>query len=249
MSKKEATLEDLQAQLKEEKAKSDRLQRESEERQRRQDEEARVRDRETARAQADARAAAEQEPSTEQWEKLETEYGMTKEQIRSSWKIAQKVAGPIAAELAVYKGKEAASEAVRAAKASAAAADAQFPKYEAGVDEYLSDISVAEKSDPARLAKHMERAVLFAQGKARKSGSFRDSEQHDSTRDNMTDEQRDDAKAGFGAHEVDGIPLTIDIRKLVPDDFRKRHADPQKEGAVRMNERATWNAGVPQKPR
>ncbi len=250
MSKKnETSVESLQAELKAEREKSDRLQRDSEDRQRKADEEARAQARETERVRADARAAESAEPSPEQWEKLELEYGMPKEQIKSSWKIAQKVAGPLHAKISAYETRDAASEAVRTAKAAAAANDAQFPKYEAHVDEYLADLSVAEKADPARLAKHMDRALMFAQGKARKSGTFRDNEQHDQTRDSLTQEQRDDAKAGFGSHEISGLPLTIDVQKRVPDDFRKLHADPEKEGAVRMNERSKWNSSVPVKPR
>lgn len=247
MSKKDdATVEDLRAQLKEQQEKSDRLQKDNEDRQRREDERVRSEKAAADRISADASKA---EPTEEQWVKAEEEYGMTRDQIRSAWKIARNVAAPIAAELNTYKTKDAANEALRVAKAAAASADPQFPKYEANVDEYMADVSVAEKADPARLAKHMERALMFAQGKARKSGSFRDNDDHDTTRDGMTQEQKDDVKAGFGSHEISGIPLTIDIQKRVPDDYRKLHSHPEKEGAVRMNERQKWNTGVPVKPR
>lgn len=245
-AKDETTVEDLRAQLKEQQEKSDRLQKDNEDRQRREDDRAR-RDKEDAdRARA---ASAQSEPSEEQWVKLEEEYGMERAAIRNTWKLAQRVAAPLAAELNAYKTKDAASDAVRAAKAAAASNDAQFPKYEAHVDEYLSDLSVAEKSDPTRMAKHMERAVLYAQGKARKQGSFRDTQEHETIKDGSTQEQRDDAKAGFGVMEIQGMPLTIDVEKRVDDDFRKKHSDPQREGAVRMNERARWAGQVPVKPR
>ena len=168
MSKKNAddtTVEDLRAQLKEQQEKSDRLQKDNEDRQRREDERTRSDAREAERVRA---ASAQAEPSEDQWGKLEEEYGMTRDQIRNTWKLAQRVAAPLAAELNTYKTRDAASEAFRTAKASAASADAQFPKYEAHVDEYIADVSLAEKADPLRLAKHMERAVLYAQGKARK---------------------------------------------------------------------------------
>jgi|CXWL01.1.fsa_nt_gi hypothetical protein len=243
---KEPTVDELRAQLKAEQERSDRLQKENEDRQRREDERIRREKEDLDRARA---TTAQAEPSEEQWVKLEEEYGMDRAAIRNTWKLAQRVAAPLAAELNAYKTKDAASDAVRAAKAAAASNDAQFPKYEAHVDEYLSDLSVAEKSDPTRMAKHMERAVLYAQGKARKQGSFRDTEDHDTIKDGMTQEQRDDVKAGFGVMEIQGMPLTIDVEKRVPDDYRKLNADTQREGAVRMNERSKWSAGVPVKPR
>jgi hypothetical protein len=246
MSKKiEDSVEDLRAQLIAEKAKSDQLQKDNENRQRSENERIKREEDERERQRL---SAASSEPTEEQWVKLEEEYGMTRDGIRSSWKIAQKVAAPLTAELQGYRVKEAAQEAVRVAKSAALASDPQFPKYEGFVDEYLADVPAYEKSDKNLMAKHMDRALNFAQGKARRAPGFRE-QPSDSPKDGLTQEQKDDAAAGFGSHEISGIPLTINIEKRVPDDFRKLHAHPDKEGGVRMNERSKWNESIPKKPR
>lgn len=247
MSKKDdtATMEDLRTQLKLEQDRSAILQRDNEDRQRRADDQARRDSDEVSRLR---NASVNAEPSEEQWVKLEEEYAMTRDVIRNTWKLTQRANAPLVAELQTYRSKDAAADAVRSAKSAAALADPQFSKYEPHVDEYLADISAAEKSDPKSMAKHMDRAINYALGKARKTGTFRDSST-DPIKDGRTQEQKDENTQGFGSHEISGIPLTINVEKRVPDDYRKVHAHPEKEGAVRMNERATWNAGIPTKPR
>jgi hypothetical protein len=241
--------DELRAELEKEQKRSDALQREKEARDERDEQDRRDRDAREARARADARAAQEQEPSEEQWQRLETEYDMTRDEIKKSWKLLQRATAPLAAQLQTYQTRDAAAEAVRQAKDGIKSEDPQFPKYERFVDEYLSDVPLADKADPDKLKRHMDRAVHYAQGKARKTDkTFR--EEVDSTRDNgASQEERDAAAEGFGEFAVAGMPLTISNEKLVPDDFRKRHAHPEQKEGVRMNMRSQWNEGVPKKPR
>jgi len=252
MSKKDLsklTPEQLREELAKEQERSDALQREKEQRDERDAQERRDREAREARARADAEAARNTEPTDEQWVKLEAEYGMTREEIKAAWKIAQRVAAPLAAELNTYKTRDAASEAVRLAKEHIKAEDPQFPKFERFVDEYLGDIPLADKANPEALKRHMDRAVHFARGKARSTDkTFR--EDVETTRDDgRTAEEKADAEQGFGEFAVSGMPLTIVNDKLVPDDFRKRHAHPEQKEGVRMNMRAQWNDAVPKKPR
>ncbi len=241
--------DELREALKAEQEKSDKLQRENEDKDNERERERRAAADRDARARADAAAARETEPSEDQWVKLEAEYEMTRDEIKKSWKLLQRATAPLAAELATYKTRDAATEAVRLAKEGIKAEDPQFPKFERFVDEYLGDIPLADKADPDRLKRHMERAVHFARGKARATDkNFR--EDVETTRDtNQTPEERADAEAGFGEFAIAGMPLTITNDKLVPDDFRKRHQHPEQKEGVRMNERARWNEGVPKKPR
>lgn len=247
MSKKkieELSKEELVAQLKTEQERSEKLQREKE-----QNDDARRKEEERAsRLRADAEASKNNEPSEDQWLKLESEYEMTRDQIRSAWKIAQRVAAPLAAELHTFKTRDAAHEAVRVAKEQVRSEDPQFPKFERFVDEYLGDVSISDKADPEKLKKHLDRAVHFARSKARADKAFRD-EEIERTRDEGSKEENDDAKEGFGSFSISGMPLTIENQKLVPDDFRKRHAHPELKGAVRMDEKQRWKEGIPVKPR
>lgn len=243
--------EQLREELEKQQELSDRLQREKEDRDRK-DDERKAEERRAADARAaDARAAAAgAEPSEEQWTALEKEYGMERDDIRKSWKLIQRATAPLQAELATFRGRDAASEAVRLAKEGLRVDDPQFPKYERFVDEYLGDISLSDKSDPEKLKRHLDRAVHYAQGKARKSDkSYR--EDADITRDNgsMSEQEKTDAAQHFGEFAFAGMPLTIQNDKLVPDDFRKRHQHPDQKEGVRMNERHRWSEGVPKKPR
>lgn len=241
--------DELRTALKEEQEKSDKLQQDKE----RRDQEAqdRLRDEKARndRARSDAEAARNAEPSEDQWLKLEAEYGKTRDEIKSDWKLIQRTVAPLQAELNTYRTRDAAVEAVRLAKEGMKAEDPQFPKFERFVDEYLSDIPLADKADPDRLKRHMDRAVHFARGKARATDkSFR--EDPDETRESgASQEEKDSAAEGFGEFAIAGMPLTITNEKMVPDDFRKRHAHPEQKEGVRMNERARWNDNTPKKPR
>ena len=247
MSKMSA--DELREALKAEQDRSDTLQKDKE----RRDTEAADRLRQdndrAARARADADAARNTEPTEDQWVKLESEYDMTRDEIKKSWKLIQRTTAPLHAKLATYETRDAATEAVRLAKEGIKAEDPQFPKFERFVDEYLNDISLNDKADPERLKRHMDRAVHFARGKARSTDkSFR--EDPDETREaGQSDEDKANAEQGFGEFAVAGMPLTITNEKLVPDDFRKRHKHPEQKEGVRMNERSRWNDGVPKKPR
>lgn len=251
MSKKDfskLTPEQLRAELEKQQEISDRLQREKEERDRLEDQRRDEERRAEERRRADAEAARSAEPTEEQWTKLESEYGMTRDEIRASWKLIQRATAPLQAEIGTYKAREAAAEAVRLAKENFRADDPQFPKYERFVDEYLGDVPLAEKADPEKLKKHLDRAVNYAQGKARKTDkSFR--EDVETIRDGASPEEKADAEQGFGEFAVAGMPLTITNDKLVPDDFRRRHAHPEQKEGVRMNMRHQWNEQVPKKPR
>ncbi len=241
--------DELRVALKAEEEKSDKLQQDKE----RRDQEAQDRAREDKarqdRTRADADAARNSEPSEDQWLKLEAEYDMPRDDIKKSWKLIQRTTAPLQAELNTYRTRDAAQEAVRLAKDGIKAEDPQFPKFERFVDEYLSDIPLADKANPESLKRHMDRALHFARGKARATDkNFR--EEVDETRDTgATGEEKANAEQGFGEFAIAGMPLTITNEKLVPDDFRKRHAHPDQKEGVRMNERARWNDGVPKKPR
>ena len=139
---------------------------------------------------------------------------------------------------------------MRLAKEGLKVEDPQFPKFERFVDEYLNDLSASDKADPEKLKRHMDRAVHFARGKARSTDKSYREEEHETIRDaGATLDEKADAENRFGEFAIAGMPLTITNDKLVPDDFRKRHAHPEQKEGVRMNERARWNEGVPKKPR
>lgn len=212
--------------------------------------------REEARKAAEARArqlqddrdrSVNQEPTDEQWATLETKYEMTRDEIKKHWKLVNAANAGIAAELQGYRLKDAASEATNAAKLKAAKADPQFSKYADLVDEYLADVPMAERADPARMERHMDRAVNYARGKAR-SAKRPGLDLDPAIRDGGGDQ--DDKKGeGFGYMEISGLPLQINVEKRVDDDFRKTHSHPERPGAVLMNERKKWNEQIPKKPR
>lgn len=238
--------DDLRVALKEEQDRSDVLQKDKESRDAA--DAARQRD-DNARARADSAAARSAEPSEDQWVKLESEYDMTRDEIKKSWKLIQNTTRPLQAAIATYQTRDAAAEAVRLAKEGVKAQDPQFPKFERFVDEYLSDIPLSDKADPDIMKRHMDRAVHFAKGKARATDkNFR--EDHDETREiGVSADEKANADQGFGEFAIAGMPLTITNEKLVPDDFRKRHSHPDQKEGVRMNERSRWAEGVPKKPR
>lgn len=245
----EMTKDELEAELEKERERSAKLQRDNEraeeERERaRKDEEARL-----ARTRADVEASKNAEPTEEQWVALEAEYEMDRKQIRAAWKIAQKANAPLHAELQTLRARDASSEAVRLAKEHIRANDPQLPKYERFVDEYLADIPMADKADPDKLKRHMERAVHFGRGKARAEKVLRDDGDETISEGGGTEKEKEAAKSGFGEFAISGMPLTIKNERLVPDDFRKRHAHPDKDGAVRMDEKARWKEQIPVKPR
>lgn len=186
------------------------------------------------------------EPSEEQWATLETKYEMTRDEIKKHWKLVNAANAGIAAELQGYRLKDAATETTNAAKMKAAKADPQYSKYADLVDEYLADLTLAERADPARMEKHMDRAVNFARGKAR--SAKRPGIDENTIRD-TGDSKDNKAGEGFGYMEVAGIPLQINVEKKVPDEYRKLHSHPEREGAVLMNERQKWNEQIPKKPR
>lgn len=241
--------DELRAELAKQEDRSDTLQREKEQRDERDAQERRDRDQRDARTRADAEASRNAEPSEDQWLKLEAEYGKTRDEIKSDWKLIQRITLPLQAKLATYETRDAAQEAVRLAKEGIKAEDPQFPKFERFVDEYLADIPLADKANADSLKRHMDRAVHFARGKARATDkNFR--EDTETIRESgASAEEKADAEAGFGTFEIAGMPLTVQNDKLVPDDFRKRHQHPEQKEGVRMNERARWNDGVPKKPR
>lgn len=242
--------EELREALKAEQDRSDALQKDKEKRdQERETERAEAAERDR-RARADAAASASQAPTEDQWTKLESEYGMTRDEIQNQWKLIQRTTAPMMAELNTYKARDAANEAVRLAKEGLKVDDPQFPKFERFVDEYLSDLSVSDKADPEKLKRHMDRAVHFARGKARSTDKSYNQEESNQTRDSgTTQEEKDNAAQGFGEFAIAGMPLTITNEKMVPDDFRKRHQHPDQKEGVRMNERAHWNERIPKKPR
>jgi hypothetical protein len=241
--------EELRIELAKEQDRSDSLQREKEQRDERDVQERREREQRESRTRADAEASRNAEPTEDQWVKLESEYDMTRDEIKKSWKLIQRTTLPLQAKLATYETRDAATEAVRLAKEGIKAEDPQFPKFERFVDEYLGDVPLAEKADAERLKRHMDRAVHYARGKARSTDkTFR--EDPENTREaGQTDEEKSNSEQGFGEFAIAGMPLTITNDKLVPDDFRKRHQHPEQKEGVRMNERSRWNDGVPKKPR
>ncbi len=203
---------------------------------------------ETRRAQLrdDQDRSKNTEPSEDQWVSLEAKYEMTRDEIKKHWKLVNAANAGIAAELQGYRLKDAATEATTAAKAKAAKSDPQFPKYADLVDEYLADVPLAERADPVKMEKHMDRAVNFARGKAR--SAKRPGLDQDTIRETGSEKDNKDGE-GFGYMEVSGLPLQINVEKRVDDDFRKTHSHPERPGAVLMNERKKWNDQIPKKPR
>ncbi len=220
-----------------------------EEQERRDNEREEARKSEERRAQQireDRDRATNQEPTDEQWATLETKYDMTRDEIKKHWKLVTAANAGIAAELQGYRLKEAANSATEAAKRKAAKDDPQFPKYADLVDEFLADVPLGDKADPAKMEKHMDRAINYARGKARSS---KRPDIDPPIRDGNEGSGDDKKGEGFGRMEVSGLPLTIDIEKRVPDEYRKDHSHPEKKDAVLMNERKKWNEQIPRKPR
>lgn len=186
------------------------------------------------------------EPTDEQWATLETKYDMTRDEIKKHWKLVNAANAGIAAELQGYRMKDAATETTNAAKNKAAKADPQYPKYADLVDEYLADVPLAERADPVRMEKHMDRAVNYAKGKAR--SAKRPGLDENTIRESGASKEDKDGDE-FGYMEISGLPLQINVEKRVDDDFRKTHSHPERPGAVLMNERKKWNDQIPKKPR
>jgi hypothetical protein len=239
------TAEELSAILATEREESARRQEDHERREAARAEAARVEQQRQDNLRADRDRTVDKEPSEDQWVSLEAKYEMTRDEIKKHWKLVTAANAGIASELNAYRLKDAANEITNAAKLKAAKADPQYPKYSDLVDEYLADLSLAERADPAKMEKHMDRAVNFARGKAR--AAKRPGLDTDTIRDNSGEDNKDGE--GFGMMEISGLPLQINVEKKVPDDYRKLHTHPERPGAVLMNERQKWNDQIPKKPR
>jgi len=109
--------------------------------------------------------------------------------------------------------------------------DPQAAKLKGGVREYLADIPDSEKADPARLKKHIAKAVIYAKGKAGVPAPARSGARQE--RSPRPDEEGGeaeavDAKSGKinpGSYEFNGLKL--EIKELLPKDKMAKIRHPE----------------------
>ncbi len=182
----------------------------------------------------------------EQLQAQAEELGFTDpKQVESIGKIAAHVAAPAYHKAALLEQALLVERTVNSAKSVARANDPQFSKLEGYVDEYLSMIGPEDKSDPAKLKTHMERASFYARGKmgaqAGPQGG-RQSPPPTASRNDMQDDKHEPAGPETYA-TVDG-KTSITIVKRVKPEIMKMHAHPAIEGAVLIDPKDEWRGPV-----
>ena len=119
---------------------------------------------------------AQQQMTREDLSRRAVELGFTKtdesgnvvgdvEKLEAVSKIATAAAIPAWQKVSALEQELKVEKTINSAKKDALAADPQFQKLEAHVDEYLDNVSVDDKIDPAKMKKHMEIATVYARGK------------------------------------------------------------------------------------
>ena len=192
-----------------------------------------------------AAPVADQPLTDEQWASLEEQTGMPRKQIEATWNMAQTAAGKARAEVVSLRT----DLAVERAKKAEQRADPAFGKLEKWVDEYLADVSDADKADPAKLAKHMGKAKLYAKGAAREAdpnsrvpGSRVPPPPGGKVLVNVDKEEGATMKEEVFEDPHRGIRLTV--RPRVSDAYRKKNAHPDVEGGVMIRDRDEWDKGA-----
>lgn len=92
----------------------------------------------------------------EQWQVIEERTGKTREQILRDYKDYE-----INQRQNALEAKNNTSEALTAA----IEANPKVIKLRGAINEYLDDVPLADKLDPAKLKRHMEKAITYAKGK------------------------------------------------------------------------------------
>lgn len=195
-----------------------------------------------------SRADNKDEPSEEQWLAMETKFDMTREEIKKGFAMHRAIAAPLYAKINEGEVSRAAQANVSTLLEGVTRDDKQFPKYSLHVKEYLADVAQAELADPEKAKKHLDRAVHFARGKARSLGGENPG---GPIQDNASpDKDQDSPDSYWGPVKAAFAPLTIMLKKLVPDEYRAahQHPDPSQKGAIMVNEEAVWKEQVPQRP-
>ena len=134
----------------------------------------------TRAAQATQAPAAPAQYTEEQWATLETQTGMSRQALQTSWAISEQAAtqklAPIQKELAEAKKKAEDAER-RAADLEARGVTSAtettfyskhpaFTNYKDKIDEFLSEFPEASRKDPAKLAGLLEKAKTYVKGLA-----------------------------------------------------------------------------------
>lgn len=185
----------------------------------------------------------------EQWAAAEKKFGMEREELERALAFHKAVSAPLYAKIHDADVERAAERNMATLTEKVKDKDREYPKYALHVKEFLADVSKADLADPAKAEKVMEKAVLFARGKARSLGG-------DNPGGNFEDRSAQGAGDGdanpnehWGEVRTNFAPLTFMLEKLVPDEYRKlhKHPDPEQPGAVQINEKADWKAGIPQR--
>ncbi len=167
-------------------------------------------------------------------------------QVESIGKIAAHVAAPAYQKAAVLEQELKVERAVNSAKKAALAADPQFSKLEAHVDEFLDSVPVYEKTDPEKLKGHMERATFYARGKMGVSAPQRRTTPTTQTREEDPQKVEGGMKGPEFYQTQDG-KVSITITPRVTDAVRKMHSHPVIEGGVQIDPREEWKGPVFQK--
>lgn len=204
-----------------------------------------------ARAVEDAgREHGSGEPTDAQWLALEKRFGMDRDEIKRGWEFHRQLSAPLYAKIAQHEVKSAAEANVETLLDKAKAGDSQYPKYAAHVKEFLADVSASDLADPAKAEKLVDRAINFGRGKARTMGG-------DNPGGRIEDEgSRGDGKGTetpdehWGAVKAEFAPLSFNLEKRVPDEYRAmhKHPDPAQKGAVQINETQEWKNQIPVRP-
>ena len=127
---------------------------------------------------------------------------------------------------------------VRDAVEALVESDPQAAKLKGGIREYLADVSASDKADPAKLKRHLSKAVTYAKGKA-PSASTPAGDKHPQRRSdapdgdgggNLDDKPEPDVKPG--RYNV-GNNLVIDIQPL-PKEVQRRVEKSDHPNGVKM---------------
>ena len=190
-------------------------------------------------------AALPQAMTQEQLQAQAESLGFTDpKQVESIGRIAGMVALPAFQKAELLQQELAVERTVNRAKKEAAEADPQFSKLEVHVDAYLDGISVAEKSDPVKMKKHMETATFYAKGKMGVTAAPTRRQAPSTIKDEGNGEgdldTGDDTLSKAEKWQSANGKVTIDVIPRVSAAVRKLHAHPDFPGAVQINPSEEW---------
>jgi len=167
------------------------------------------------------------------------------EAMEATIRLANGMTAPIQAKLDALEKAGAVDKRVSVAKKVAASDEPQFSKLEGHVDEYMQDVSVEDKLDPDKLDRHLKRAMVYARGALGAKAPTRRAPVASPKPAAKEDTVETEGNEYFGVHSDSGGKFRMVTKKLVPDDYRKRHTHPEIDGGVKIDSTDEWEQAMP----